>query len=288
MTTLKCTHPGCGDPVDVPDHFQGVLLDRLARAAVCDEHTPDDEPMQRDDQAPTVMSTWQSRVPSEIARFYGGAPTLSDLPETLIGLSALRCIAEAWPGRWTHPGSGNPINAIVFSGVSGSLKTTTAYALALDMMRRMDRPDLHHAKVHIATEGDLLGDQYNHRGFPTPAHPDRDVRSADVVLVDDVGTARFNSGENRTNAWWTLMNAVSTRGKFLILTTNLDERHLWDHIGAAAFSRLVGMWGRPIPGGFVAPTSNNPADNGYWPTPVGFGITPTLDDHRMLGTQDIR
>ena len=141
MTTIVCTHPGCTNPVDVPVSFRGVLLDRFAQAAACDAHLPPEPEPPVASSGPTVMSTWRSRVPSEIVRFYEGAPTLDDLPDYVVGLPQLREIAEAWPGRWS-PG-GSPVNAIVLQGVTGALKTTTAYALVFGMVRRMDRPDLH-------------------------------------------------------------------------------------------------------------------------------------------------
>lgn len=284
MTTLQCTHTGCEHTVEVSAHFKGALLDRLARAAVCPDHEPEPHEQTPDDEPPTVMSAWQRRVPTPITQFYGRAPMLGDLPPTLSAVQYLRCIAEAWPQRWLPPsGWDSPVNAIAFAGVTGSLKTTTAYALVGEMLRRMDRPDLHHEKIYVGTEGDLLGDTYNERGFANPTRPDLTVRRADIVLIDDVGTAHFASGKNRTNSWWALMDEVSKRSKFLIITTNLaDERQLWDHMGAAAFSRLVGMWGRPPAGGFVAPTSDRPSDRGYWPTQMDLLITPTDDDHRMM------
>lgn len=288
MTTLQCTHDGCEQTIEVAAHFKGLLLDRLASAAVCPQHEPEVPDPPADERPRTVMSAWQRRVPAPITQFYGRAPLLDDLPSSLAAVQYLRCIGNAWPQRWLPPtGWDSPVNALVLAGVTGSLKTTTAYALVGEMIQRMERPDLHHEKIYVGTEGDLLGDTYNARGFANPTRPDRTVSRADIVLIDDVGTAHFASGKNRTNSWWALMDEVSKRQKFLIITTNLaDERQLWDHIGAAAFSRLVGLWGRPPAGGFTAPTSDRPTDRGYWPTQTDLFITPTEVDHRMLPARE--
>lgn len=280
MTAFTCTHPGCHTTLDIPA-LSGALAERLSRAWTCDDHAPD-TPAVPTPPVPTVLSSWAHRVPSDILRVYGHPPRLDDLPTSIEVLPSLRRLVDAWPERWTHPSSGQPVNALVLSGTTGTLKTTIAYAMTLDLIRASARPDLHHQRVHIASEGDLLGDQVNDRGWTTPAHPAKTVRGADIVIVDDVGTGYFSRPDHRTSAWWSLLDVLVRRQTLLILTTNITtERGLWDHIGGAAFSRLVHLWGLSASRDFTPPTSDNPADRGYWPSHIGLFITPTLDDYRM-------
>lgn len=283
--TTPCTHPGCASPVEVPPLISNhpVLGKHFTQSALCPLHEPDDEaPAPGERRHLSVEDTWARRVPTEIINHYGQPPSLRDLPRDVMGLESLAQIAAAWPGRWTPQGWDKPVSAIVLGGMVGALKTTTAYALLRDIMERSDRPDRHRATIVATSERDLLGDVINDRGWASPATPQKTIGRADVVLVDDVGYGQWNSATRRRTAWKSLMDLMYERGKFLILTTNMQtERELWDHIGPASFSRLAHMVGARTDGVFEPPTSDNPADSGYWPTPVHMLVLLSTIDRRM-------
>lgn len=281
---VPCTHPGCPATVTLPPRMRGAIRDLAAKVARCDDHRatePDDSRGDAAAPAPTAESVWANRVDHEIVAHYGRAPRLADLPDDVSGLSTIRQIAAAWPGLCTNPRSGRPLRALILSGAAGTLKTTTAYALLGDIVRS-DPGGLSLARHDLVTgtEAALMQDTYNDRGFPVPANLRGVFGRARLVLIDDVGSARYATEGHRHQAWLDAINTIYARNTFLVMTTNLaTERALFNHIGAAAFSRLVQMSGFTAPGGFVAPDPNDSLT--AWPTPIGMLVVTAGPDRRI-------
>ena len=261
--SVKCTHPGCGKTVLIPSRLSGAIRALMTSHATCAEHDPDGEQQSEPATVVSVSETWARRVPETVRRPYGGrAPTLDDVPASQFS-HVLHTIADAWPGLFTTD-AGRPVSAVILSGPTGTLKTTTAYALIGDLIRRGPDPARHHHSVHLSTEAELLQDRRD-GNFPVPAQPVRDIGGAKIVLVDDVGSGRFRTdGSDRMVAWHALVDRAYTRGLFLVITTNMTSRTFAEWVGPATYSRLVEMTGSQANGTGALPSISFPRVDADW------------------------
>ncbi len=147
---------------------------------------------------------------------------------------------DAWPDRHTNPRF--PL-IVVMRGAPGSGKTTLAWAVTLELVRR------HGIHARVATLGNIIRDlrePWGRRG--TDAGPSERVRLAayhgeDLLVIDEVSTHALY-GEPRQ----VLYDLIAPREANLsptILTTNDDGGTIEDLLGPALVSRAMrsgGIW----------------------------------------------
>lgn len=147
---------------------------------------------------------------------------------------------EAWPTRYTNPRF--PM-LVVMRGAPGSLKTTTAWAIALELVRQ------HTIKARVATLGEMIRDlrePWGRRGDAAGLSERARLaayHAEDLLVIDEVSTHALY-GEPR-QVLYDLLAPREANLQPTILTTNDDGSTIEELLGDPLVSRVMssgGIW----------------------------------------------
>lgn len=215
-----------------------------AEGVRCGQHQKSPEPVE---QPLSERDNWMRTV---VPPDFRGA-TLGEV-ETASLRRLLNAVVESYPDRCRNL-AGQPVKVIPIGGPVGVGKSSAAWATVIALVQS---GKLSPRQVVCGSEATLLEPNAHITAYGRPGQPSvwRTLipTGTKVLLLDDLGYARYADRNARMGLVKGLLDRVSERDVLTLITTNLSTpADMEATIGSAAWSRMVALSGLPARDGLL-------------------------------------